>query len=992
MTDTSSSPRWWDFNEFSSAEPANTQQDTRAAQPATAVPAPVTEDLASDMAAPVNFGADVEYGSQAGFSDQAKTQADFIANLPDDMAEAEIEAAGYTTTPPADMDAVPPPPASDGQADWDLPSMPGFAADLPVPPASPQAAPSPLDLPDETAIASDGLNGDSHWGVGETLGTGEPLGAGESLGDDVVAGFDVPSEEVTGVQEGWQTQEATPIEATGWGMPSPVETDPDLDAGLSADVDSAEDITPWAGDVIATDDVAVTDFEPVTPMAADLTDSADSGSDLPDWMATDTQADVADTTGDTPSWTTQDTTVGWGESLTPGHDATPLDIESTFANEPESPAWGVGAASEDDAPSWDVPGDTEVTFPAPGLADDGSSKGEDLSDDAAWSDDESTSGTPSWLATDTPEVDSSFVGSATGGLTHDETIDVAQYDAPDSTSGWGAPVNEGVNEDLSESLGEWGSSASTPLGDTSQVASWATSDVEPADASTPTWGEAAEDPNSIWGTTAGEAKTEAAVSSWETSDTSDPSPTWGALEDDSAKWQEEAPSAAPAWGVASEGGDGSWDVPEAPVVPAPPASPAPPAPPALSFSDHSDEVLGDTFSADSPIMGDPSGFQAPAPPPPPSSAPAMMPMAPEDLPEWMRPDPVEDEPVVVTPQAPEEVMVEELAAPFNPVVAGVEEGAPGLPVKDPGLITAPIPEEELPPPPSAPGVPGQPARPMWGQPGPSGIGPAPITSPTLSHPVPDGSGAPFAPPVNKAAGKQSSIKRILIAVLATLVVFAGAFAAWTYVIQPQFFGQNTSEIALEQGNSTATFSADQDNQVQWSIQTQPDEAFALTVETSSNTRIGFIAQNADGESIGAANALEGGRNGYRLVAYNPKGGLVTVTARAEESINANVSMHIVPFAGAHETVDGLNWSVQVPAGQSATINVITRGAAPKVEIADKDGNVISESESHQSPDDETAYNAQFSLPKQDAQQDVVITLRTDQAYQATSTLIVDLSK
>ena len=479
---------------------------------------------------------------------------------------------------------------------------------------------------------------------------------------------------------------------------------------------------------------------------------------------------------------------------------------------------------------------------------------------------------------------------------------------------------------------------------------------------------------------AGEAAPVVADEHWQVTDTGsvwassegDETPAWGAPEEDTTtSWTTGEADLTPSWG-AGDTEESDWS------VPAPPTADAP-----LAFvADHEDVLaspLGDTETGDDFPT---TSFDA-APPPPPGAG--AVPMAPEDLPDWMRPDEPEDAAPIVEVNE-DEAMVEELAAPFNPVIAGVEAPAETVPVRDPGLITASTPDDDLPPPPGSV----QPPRPTWGQPGPSGIGPAPITSPTLSHPVPEGAEHAFTPMQAGGAKKGSSVKRILIAVLAALLVAGGGYFAWTFVIQPQFFESAGGVSSLAQGNSTVTFPSDAENQVQWTIEVPKQEAFALTLETPPGVQVGFVAQNAEGQRIGAANALDGGRNGYRFVAQNDGDGPITLTAKASDSVTANINLRKVPFAGVTDTMNGVNWPVTVPADQSAIINVLTRGTNPKVEISTKDGTVIGESESFQSVDDEEMYNAQFTLPAQSAAQDIVITLKTEQAYSATSTVIIDL--
>lgn len=1025
MTDTSSSPRWWDFDEFSSAKPSEAQRVTRDAQPAVPVASQTDPDL----------------------SDATPTD-EFLASLPDDMAEAELEVAGYATTPPADDQAVPPPPAAAEGGDWVLPSMPGFAADLPTPPAPPASDAALIDLPDaadwaaeaealDQAAASDDTGaGLADWDIPAVPGLhDEPAVAKEAddfsaafaEADDALAEEDENVEYIPGtwsedggswVQEGEEKRwtgadgagEVVTTDMPEWMYEGPSTADEgwdeyeayetavaeyeaatgesvrgeDAEAGASADAEdywaeqaaepvavpavpaggadapagewdadqswdavADDDATSW--DLPTNDDAAAWDA-PVTDTAEDAAaDDAAMSWDLPAERAADSAAEDVAQDWDLPAAepAAVEAPAAWMVADEPadaaaGVEDTPISWEdiNTWADESELAHQGEAADAADAGMEWGTTAQDPADWDTP-------STDQDTAQDAA-----------SWAAAPADDVAEGWVTPSADAEAQSDGDGLAAWDLPDVTAEAEADtaVDEGLfaQPDAFEAIDTPAAAEvpAPPAGDTAG-SDWQVTDTESS------WASADQDATPAWG-----APEEDTTTSWTTGE-ADVTPSWGA-----------DPAAESQWGEPA-GEDASWDVP------------APPAPGAMSFAPQSDDVLADPLSAEGDAAGFPSaGDQLPPPPPVGGS----VPMAPEDLPEWMRPDepaPAAADEVAapLTPVSEEEVMAEEIAAPFNPVIAGVEDG-PAAKVQDPGLITAPIPEDELPPPPTE----AAPVRPTWGQPGPSGIGPAPITSPTLSHPVPEGGDQSFAVPPTSKAAKGSSLKRILIAVLAALLVMGGAYAAWEFYVRDTFFATTGGVTALKQGDSSVTFPAESDNQVEWTIDVPKNEAFALTMETPAGIQVGFVAQNAEGQPIGAANTLEDGKNGYRFVAQNDVDGPITLTAKASDSITADVNMRIVPFAGTTDTVDGVQWNVTVPADQSAIINVLTRGTNPNVVITTADGTEIGSSESFQSRNDENMYNAQFKVPAQAAEQAIVITLKTDQAYDATSTLIVDLHK
>ncbi|WP_336250428.1 hypothetical protein, partial [Stomatohabitans albus] len=737
------------------------------------------------------------------------------------------------------------------------------------------------------------------------------------------------------------------------------ETDQDL--ALSHDEDDNTAMPDW---MLRTSDDDADDIVQPLGLADDdtLDQEPNSWGDQPGVQPTTTSApDSAQ--DDFPAFSvattepSDDTTVSEPDDVTPSW----VDVDT--------PTHDIAASGTDPVAEWDIPSPSDSHLepvPTSSSSEDALPAWGELDDTQPSSDEDAL---PAWANTDASDSD----GTGEDWSTSDETMAL----------NWDNPGDASTTTDEAEPSTQWDESAE-------QYPSWSSDQPDPSSIS----GESIQATQSSWDST-----DDRPVATWDTP-TDDTASTWNVSEEPEASaWDNTTDDTSPAWGSSAQSAP-TWDTPTEDVTPSwdvsdddagsgwgAPAGVTPPPPPpsgqvaALPFNDDSGDVVEDTFSTAGKASGDVLPSIESAPPPPLGSG---VPMAPEDLPEWMRPD-EEPEPVIETPANEEDLVAEEIAAPFNPVIAGVED-TPVAPVRDPSLITAPLPEDEVSPPPGTAPIPG---RTTWGQPGPSGIGPAPITSPTLSHPVPDGDQAPAGPALKKQA-KGSSVKRILIAVLATLLVAGGAYALWNYVLYDKFFAQSTGVAVLAPGNSSVTFPADQNNQVEWTVETQPGEAFVLTVETPPDAQIGFIAQNTDGEAIGAANTLDNGRNGYRFVAQNEKGGPVTVTARANDSISANVSLHIAPFAGRAETADGVNWPVSIPAGQAATVNIITRGANPQVEVTGTDGSALGQAESFSASDEEELYNAQLEIPAQAGEQQIVITLRTDQAYAATSTVIVDL--
>lgn len=1040
MTDSSSSPRWWDFDEFSSAKPSDAQRVTRDVHPSDPMSVSAVAPVASQH--------------EPDFSDATPTD-EFLASLPDDMAEAELEVAGYVTTPPTGDQAVPPPPAATAGGDWNLPSMPGFAADLPTPPAPTATGAGLVDLPDTAAwaaeveaLAQDAAEDDSvadlaDWDIPAVPGLQEEVEPApeaedfgtaftmpEDTGEEATV-FEDNDEDVEYIPGVWSddggswSQEGQEDRWTGAdGAGSVVTTDmPDwmyegpstADEGwdeYEAYEAAASEYEAATGESVAQGDDEVEDYwaeqtaEPVavTPAAPDapaadtpaegwgadqswdaVADDDATSWDLPtadDATAWDTQADDTATTWDTP---TDDTATTW-------------DFPSTDTPAEDSPVEGAPvtweSTGEEDTQQWDVPtADEPVAWMAAGEEDQSDAPSADgapitWEDINTWADE-----------SDQANLDEGEgLTDAGGGMDWSTTTQTPDAWQTEESSTWGETPDEDAQD-----TSDWFTpsvEAQAHESDAEVLPSWDMPDVGGPDVAS-IGDSLSHQPDAFGGLADPLAETESTIQGEDTAVGGD----WQVTETESS-WASTQQGVTPAWGAPEEDTTTSWTTGEADVTPSWGAEsaaeltsepqwggpiaedlPAPPPPGAMSFAAQSDDLLADPLSDDGDTTGFPTTSEQLPPPPPVGGS---VPMAPEDLPEWMRPDEpgAEEVGAPLTPVSEEEAVVEEIAAPFNPVIAGVEEAPAGAPVRDPGLITAPIPEDQLPPPPNE----AAPVRPTWGQPGPSGIGPAPITSPTLSHPVPEGSDTNFSMPPSGKASKVSSLKRILLAVLAALLLVGGAYAAWEFYVRDHFFSNSGGVTAMVPGNSTVTFPADADNQAQWTIDVPKGEAFALTMETPAGIQVGFVAQNAEGQTIGAANTLEDGKNGYRFVAQNDVEGPITLTAKASDSVSADVNMRIVPFAGTTDTVDGVQWNVTVPADQSAIINVLTRGTNPNVVITTADGTEIGSSESFQSADDEDMYNAQFKVPAQAAEQAIVITLKTDQAYDATSTLIVDLHK
>lgn len=472
----------------------------------------------------------------------------------------------------------------------------------------------------------------------------------------------------------------------------------------------------------------------------------------------------------------------------------------------------------------------------------------------------------------------------------------------------------------------------------------------------------------------------------------DRTPTWSKLDQErSPAWGGETTEGAAEWVPADtnrtlgrdaqghEDGQGGDEIGAAPTTPLVPAAPiaedmvVPGVPEAPTVEAFEPEIT----------------LLAPPPPPPPG-----MDLNADTFPGMDAPVPATGtdtplgEPGAVLPHETEPValIAEEFAAPFNPVVAGVgsaDEAQPPAPPPTPKMDPAYLAEQAA--------KNRAPIQPSWGMPAPSGIGPAPITSPTLSHPSPDGSPATTTPLVTaKKATPKSTL--ILVGLLATAILGGAIYGGyWAY----QSYGPNADAgtvAELSVGERTVSFAEDTNLQQEWTFSTQPQEAFAITFETASSMPLAIRVTDAQGEIIGAALPLDGDRYGYRYVAHNQLGGEVNVIAVAGSPLTADMQVNIIPFAGRAETADGVNWPVTIPANQQATINVVTKNATPKIEISSNDGTVLGEADSITSQDAPELAIAQFKVSAAEEVQDILITLKGDKAFNATSTVMVDLSR